>query len=60
MRSSKKLVAGGMGEIYRAVRADGQYSKEVAVKLVRGGFDTSLVPKITQFRNAIWTASLQT
>ena len=49
-----------MGEIYRAVRADGQYSKEVAVKLVRGGFDTSLVPKITQFRNAIWTASLQT
>jgi len=34
---------GGMGEIYRAVRADGQYTKEVAVKLVRGGFDTAFV-----------------
>ncbi len=30
---------GGMGEVYRAVRADGQYTKEVAIKLVRGGFD---------------------
>jgi serine/threonine protein kinase len=28
---------GGMGEVYRAVRADGQYTKEVAVKLVHGG-----------------------
>lgn len=35
-----KLVAriadGGMGVIYRAVRADGLYDREVAVKLVRG------------------------
>jgi len=30
---------GGMGEVYRAVRADGQYKKEVAIKLVRGEFD---------------------
>jgi eukaryotic-like serine/threonine-protein kinase len=28
---------GGMGEVYRARRADGQYDKEVAVKVVRGG-----------------------
>jgi serine/threonine protein kinase/tetratricopeptide (TPR) repeat protein len=34
---------GGMGEVYRAVRADGQYTKEVAVKLVRGGFDSRSV-----------------
>lgn len=34
---------GGMGEVYRAVRADGQYTKEVAVKLVRGGFDSAPV-----------------
>ena len=34
---------GGMGEVYRAVRADGQYTKEVAVKLVRGGFDRTSV-----------------
>jgi serine/threonine protein kinase/tetratricopeptide (TPR) repeat protein len=32
---------GGMGEVYRAVRADGQYEKAVAIKLVRGGYDTS-------------------
>lgn len=34
---------GGMGEVYRAVRADGQYKKEVAIKLVRGGYDTAAV-----------------
>src|SRR3954453_24262998 len=34
---------GGMGEVYRAVRADGQYKKEVAIKLVRGGHDTVAV-----------------
>ncbi len=40
---------GGMGEVYRAVRADGQYTKEVAVKLVRGGFDSASVQE--RFRN---------
>lgn len=40
---------GGMGEVYRAVRADGQFTKDVAVKLVRGGFDTTFV--IERFRN---------
>jgi len=34
---------GGMGDVYRATRADGQYTKEVAVKLVRSGIDSSLV-----------------
>jgi eukaryotic-like serine/threonine-protein kinase len=34
---------GGMGEVYRAVRVDGQYKKEVAIKLVRGGYDTAAV-----------------
>ncbi len=33
---------GGMGEVYRAVRADDQYQMQVAVKLVRGGFDSRL------------------
>jgi non-specific serine/threonine protein kinase/serine/threonine-protein kinase len=28
---------GGMGSVYRAVRADDQYRKQVAIKLVRGG-----------------------
>ncbi len=31
---------GGMGEVYRAVRTDGQYTKEVAIKLVRSGFES--------------------
>lgn len=39
----EEIGRGGMGEIYRAVRADGQYTKEVAVKMVRGGFDSAFV-----------------
>jgi serine/threonine protein kinase len=40
---------GGMGEVYRAVRADGQYDKQVAIKFVRVGMDTSFV--LERFRN---------
>jgi eukaryotic-like serine/threonine-protein kinase len=40
---------GGMGEVYRAGRADGQYKKEVAIKLVRGGYDTAAV--LERFRH---------
>ncbi len=40
---------GGMGEVYRAVRADGQYTKDVAIKLVRGGYDTASM--LERFRN---------
>jgi eukaryotic-like serine/threonine-protein kinase len=40
---------GGMGEVYRAGRADGQYEKEVAIKLVRGGYDTAAV--LDRFRH---------
>lgn len=40
---------GGMGEVYRAARVDGQYTKEVAVKLVRSGYDTSLI--LERFRH---------
>jgi len=40
---------GGMGEVYRAGRADGQYEKEVAIKLVRGGYDTASV--LERFRH---------
>jgi len=29
---------GGMGEVFSAVRADGQYEKKVAIKLVRSGY----------------------
>ena len=36
------LGAGGMGEVYRAVRADNQYQQEVAIKLVRRGLRGAL------------------
>jgi len=45
----EKIGYGGMGEVYRATRADGQYEKEVAVKLVRGGYDTAFV--VERFRH---------
>src|SRR5439155_6250862 len=48
-RILEKIGAGGMGEVYRAARADGQFNQEVAVKLVRGGFDTAFV--LERFRN---------
>lgn len=41
--------AGGMGEVYRAVRADEQYEKQVALKLVRGGPNSDFV--IRRFKN---------
>src|SRR5712692_7753541 len=34
---------GGMGSVYRAVRDDDQYQKQVAIKLIRGGWDSSFV-----------------
>lgn len=40
---------GGMGEVYRARRADGQYNMQVAIKLVRVGLDTSFV--LERFRH---------
>jgi serine/threonine protein kinase/tetratricopeptide (TPR) repeat protein len=39
-RIVEEIGVGGMGEVYRAVRADDQYHKEVAIKVVRRGFDT--------------------
>jgi tetratricopeptide (TPR) repeat protein len=37
------LGTGGMGEVYKAVRADEQFQQEVAIKLVRGGYDTKQI-----------------
>jgi serine/threonine protein kinase/tetratricopeptide (TPR) repeat protein len=44
-----EIAQGGMGAVYRAVRADGQYEKQVAIKLVRVGFDTAFM--IERFRH---------
>jgi eukaryotic-like serine/threonine-protein kinase len=45
----EQIGEGGMGEVYRAVRADGQYDKEVAVKLVRYGLDSAAL--LERFRH---------
>jgi serine/threonine protein kinase len=34
---------GGMGEVYRAVRIDGQFEQQVAIKLVRVGMGSAIV-----------------
>src|SRR5579864_1437572 len=50
---SYKLVGligeGGMGAVYRGIRADDQYEKEVAIKLVQAGHDSPTV--MSRFRN---------
>ena len=40
---------GGMGEVYRAFRADDQYRKEVALKVVRAGQDSGFI--LSRFKN---------
>jgi eukaryotic-like serine/threonine-protein kinase len=42
-RIVERLGVGGMGDVYRAVRADEQFEKQVAIKLVRQGLDTEFV-----------------
>ncbi len=37
---TEKIGEGGMGAVYRAARADEQYQKQVAVKIVKQGLDT--------------------
>jgi serine/threonine protein kinase len=45
----RRIGSGGMGEVYRAVRADDQYRKEVAVKVVQAGPASGLI--LNRFRN---------
>lgn len=48
-RLIEQIGQGGMGEVYRAERADGQYDKQVAIKFVRAGLDTDAI--LQRFRN---------
>jgi non-specific serine/threonine protein kinase/serine/threonine-protein kinase len=45
----EEIGRGGMGEVFAAARADGLYEKTVAIKLVRGGYDTEFI--LERFRN---------
>ena len=44
----EEIGCGGMGEVYRAVRVDGEFEKQVAVKLVRGGWAAEFI--VERFR----------
>jgi serine/threonine protein kinase/tetratricopeptide (TPR) repeat protein len=42
-RVEREIGRGGMGAVYLAHRADGQYEQKVAIKLIKRGMDTDLV-----------------
>ena len=48
-RIVEQIGAGGMGEVYCAVRADDEYRQQVAFKVVRAGQDSGFV--ISRFKN---------
>jgi non-specific serine/threonine protein kinase/serine/threonine-protein kinase len=48
-RLVREIGRGGMGAVYLAVRADDQYQKRVALKLIRRGMDTKDI--LRRFRN---------
>ena len=44
----EEIGEGGMGSVFRAVRADDEYRKDVAIKVVRPGFETAFA--LSRFR----------
>jgi serine/threonine protein kinase/Tol biopolymer transport system component/tetratricopeptide (TPR) repeat protein len=48
-RIVKEIGRGGMGSVYLATRADDEFQKQVAIKLIKRGMDTDFIVK--RFRN---------
>jgi eukaryotic-like serine/threonine-protein kinase len=48
-RIVERIGEGGMGAVYRAVRADDQYQKQVAIKLIHSGKDSTHI--VSRFKN---------
>ena len=46
---SREVGRGGMGAVYEAFRADGEFKQRVAVKLIKRGMDTDFI--LRRFRN---------
>jgi serine/threonine protein kinase len=46
---TREIGHGGMGAVYLAIRADDEYRKQVAIKLVKRGMDTDAI--LRRFRN---------
>ena len=44
-RLVKQLGKGGMGEVFLATRADGEFEQNVAIKLIKRGMDTDFIVK---------------
>src|SRR5262245_9272142 len=55
-RLLSQLGAGGMGEVYLAARADDQYRKQVAIKLVKRGMDTDNILRRVRHERQILAA----
>ncbi|MEL7361356.1 MAG: serine/threonine-protein kinase [Bacteroidota bacterium] len=52
-RIEAQVGAGGMGVVYRATRADGQFARTVALKVVKRGMDTDEVLRRFQFERHV-------
>jgi len=48
-RIEREIGRGGMGAVYEALRADGEFQHRVAIKLIRSGLETNFV--FRRFRN---------
>ena len=55
-RVERELGRGGMSVVYLAVRADGQFSKRVAIKVIKRGMDTAAVVERFQRERRILAA----
>jgi len=47
-RLERRIGRGGMGDVYLAQRSDGQFTRSVAIKLIKAGMDTAVV--VQRFR----------
>lgn len=45
----REIGRGGMGAVYEAIRADGEFRRKVAIKIVKRGMDTDFI--LRRFRN---------